>query len=72
MLRFLNLYVDRFISPIKEFAFDKLRYKQGFLYHLTQELRDGIDSKISKEIASIDPVKFENEKKYMIFVLERD
>ena len=72
MLRFLRLYVDRFIFPIKNFAFDKLRYKQGFLYHLTQELRDGIDSKITKEVASIDPVKFENEKKYMIFVLERE
>jgi cyclopropane fatty-acyl-phospholipid synthase-like methyltransferase len=71
MLRFLKLYVDRFIFPIKNFAFEKLRYKQGFLFHLTQELRDGIDHKITKEVASIDPVKFENEKKYMIFVLER-
>lgn len=72
MLRFLRLYVDRFIFPIKNFAFDKLRYKQGFLYHLTQELRDGMDYKITKEVASIDPEKFENEKKYMIFVLERE
>ena len=71
MLRFLNLYVERFIVPIKNFAFEKLKYKQGFLYHLTQELRDGMDHKIKKEVASIDPVKFENEKKYMMFVLER-
>lgn len=71
MLRFLRLYVDRFVFPLKNFAFEKLKYKQGFLYHLTQELREGIDHKIEKEVASIDPVKFENEKKYMTFVLER-
>ena len=71
MLRFLNIYVERFLFPIKNFAFEKLRYKQGFLYYLTQELREGIDGKIYKEVASIDPVKFENEKKYMIFALER-
>ena len=71
MLRLLNLYVERFLFPIKNFGFEKLRYKQGFLYYLTQELREGIDGKIYKEVASIDPVKFENEKKYMIFALER-
>jgi hypothetical protein len=57
MLKFLKLYVDRFVFLIKKIVFDKLQYKQGFLYHLTQELRDGIDSNITKEIASIDPVK---------------
>jgi len=71
MLRFLRLYVDRFIFPLKNFAFEKFRYKQGFWYYLTYEIREGIDKKIEKEVASIDPVKFENEKKYMIFVLER-
>jgi len=71
MLRLLNLYVERFLFPIKNFGFEKLRYKQGFLYYLTQEQREGIDGKIYKEVASIDPVKFENEKKYMIFALER-
>ena len=71
MLRFLRLYVDRFIFPLKNFAFEKFRYKQGFLYYLTQDLREGIDKKINKEVASIDPEKFANEKKYMIFVLEK-
>lgn len=71
MLHFLRLYVDRFIFPLKNFAFEKFRYKQGFLYYLTQDLREGIDKKINKEVASIDPEKFANEKKYMIFVLEK-
>ena len=71
MLRFLRLYVDRFMIPIKNFAFEKFRAKQGFWYHLSHDLRESVDMKINKEVASIDPVKFENEKQYMIFVLER-
>lgn len=72
MLRFLNIYVDRFLFPIKNFAFEKFRYKQAFWYYLTRHLLDSVDSKILREVAAIDPVKFENEKKYMIFVLERE
>ncbi|HLP06079.1 MAG TPA: class I SAM-dependent methyltransferase [Paludibacter sp.] len=71
MLRFLRMYIDRFVFPVKHFAFEKFKYKQGFLYYLTQDLLNGIDGKIEKEVASIDPVRFENEKKYMMFVLER-
>jgi hypothetical protein len=38
---------------------------------MTQKLRDSVDQKIEKEMASIDFLKFQKEKKYMLFVLEK-
>lgn len=70
-LKYAYMYVERFLMPIKHFALEKLRYKKGWLYYLTGNFRDKIDSKIVKESASIDPQKFINEKKYILFVLER-
>jgi hypothetical protein len=38
---------------------------------MTKSFRDSIDKKIHKEMASVDARKFENEKKYLLFVLEK-
>ncbi len=70
-LKFVNMYADRFLLPIKHYAFEKLRYKKGWLYYLTCELRKFVDKKLKKERASIDPEKFVDEKKYILFVLEK-
>jgi hypothetical protein len=71
-LSYINLYVERFLKPIKHFAYEKLRYKKPKLYYMTTSLRESIDLKINKEVAAIDPNMFLREKKYMMFVLERD
>ncbi|MFI5221547.1 MAG: SAM-dependent methyltransferase [Bacteroidia bacterium] len=70
-LRMINLYVERFILPVKEYGWNKLRYKKGWLYYLLDDLRDSVDKKFTKELASVDPEKFLREKKYVMFVLEK-
>lgn len=70
-LSFLNMYLDRFIFPLKHYAFEKLRFKKAWLYYLTGNLREKIESKIAKECAAIDVTKFLNEKKYLFFVIEK-
>ena len=49
----------------------KLKHKQGWLFYLTQELRESLSKKSKKELAALDPNKFIQEKQYMLYVLER-
>jgi cyclopropane fatty-acyl-phospholipid synthase-like methyltransferase len=71
-IAFANMYYTRILLPVKHYAFEKLRFKKGWLFYLTKNLRTSIDSKIVKEKAAIDPAQFVNEKKYMFFVLEKN
>ncbi len=70
-IKFLNMYAERFLIPLKHFAFEKLRYKKGWIYSLSEGIRNSISNKMVKEFASINPEKFLAEKKYMLFVVER-
>jgi cyclopropane fatty-acyl-phospholipid synthase-like methyltransferase len=70
-LSFINVYVDRFLYPVKHFAYEKLRYKNPLLFSMTADMQKSIDKKINKEMASIDVQKFIDEKKYMLFTLEK-
>ena len=72
MSKFIYMYAERFLIPLKHFAFEKLRYKKAWLYYLTENLRSGIDKKMTKEFAAIDPEKFLREKKYAMYVVERN
>ena len=45
---------------------------KGWLYFLTNDLRNGIDKKMQKEFAAINPEKFLKEKKYLTFVIEKN
>ncbi|MCF8429636.1 MAG: methyltransferase domain-containing protein [Bacteroidia bacterium] len=72
MSKFIYMYADRFLIPLKHFAFEKLRFKKAWLYYLTENLRSGIDKKMTKEFAAIDPEKFLREKKYAMYVVERN
>lgn len=71
-IKWINMYAERFLIPLKHFAFEKLRYKKGWLYFLTNDLRNGIDKKMQKEFAAINPEKFLKEKKYLTFVIEKN
>lgn len=70
-LRFVRFYADRFLFPLKHFGEEKLRFKAPFWYSLSQEIRDGIQQKIDREMASVDPELFLSEKIYKIIVLEK-
>lgn len=69
--KYIYLYADRFLMPIKNFAFEKLRVKKGWLYYLTNDFRITIDEKIEKEVSSIVPDIFIKDKKYLMFVIEK-
>ncbi len=71
-MKFVDMYAKRFLQPVIHYAFEKLRYKKAWIYYLTQDLKDSINKKVNKELASIDPEKFASEKKYLLFVLERN
>lgn len=70
-LRFINMYAQRFLLPVKDFAFEKLRLKKGWLYYLLGDLRESVDKKLHKELAAVDPEQFERDKRYLLMVLER-
>ena len=70
-LKFANTFIDRFIKPLALFSSEKLKYKQGWLFYLTGELRQSMSKKSQKELAALDPNKFIKEKKYMMYVLEK-
>ena len=64
-------FINRFIKPLTVFINEKLKYKQAWLYYLTNQLRSEMSEKSIKELAALDPKKFIKEKKYMFYVLER-
>ena len=70
-LAFANMYWDRFMEPIKHYAYEKLRYKKAWLYYLTRNLRDRTDIKIEKEKAAININRFISEKRYMFYVIDK-
>ena len=70
-LKVIDLYVNRFLFPLKHFGLEKLRYKKAWLYFLTGKFRENAEAKMNKELMAVDPVRFAAEKKYMLFVLEK-
>jgi hypothetical protein len=63
--------VDRLLEPIKHYGYEKLRYKNGWLFYLTGRIRASIDAKIAKERVVVDPEIFVQDKKYLFFVMEK-
>lgn len=70
-IKLASMYAERFLLPVKHFAFEKIRFKQPFLYYFVRDLKEKVDFKLTKELAAVDPVKFVDEKKYMFFVLRK-
>lgn len=70
-LKLVNVYVERFLEPLAIFGVEKMKVKMPWLYYLTGDMRDAIAKKADKEMASVDPEKFANEKKYMLYVLKK-
>ena len=70
-LKMVNVYVDRFLIPLSDYAEEKLKYKKAWLYYLTEQTRNSITGKLKKQVSLIDPEIFIAEKKYMLFVLEK-
>lgn len=70
-LKLVNMYYTRFLEPVAMFASEKMKFKQPWLYYLTQDFQGDVSKKAKKELAAVDPEKFVSEKKYMFYVLEK-
>lgn len=70
-LRFVHMYVERLLLPLKHYGYEKFRFKKPGLFYLTGNLREWIDKKVRKESSRVDPERFMNEKTYRLFVLEK-
>ena len=71
-LKFAITFINRFLSPLALFINEKIKHKQSWLFYLTEELRMKLSNKSKKELTALDPDKFIKEKKYMLYVLERE
>lgn len=70
-IKMAEMYARRFLVPLTDFGFAKLRFKKPWLYYMLQDMEGSIEKKINKEMAAIDPKLFVEQKKYMLFVLEK-
>ena len=70
-IAFANMYVERFLLPLKHFAFEKFRFKRAVLYFMANAMRKNVNNKIDSERKAIDPVEFRTNKQYQFIVLER-
>lgn len=70
-MKLVDMYANRFLLPLTHYGFEKIRFKKAWIYYLIQDLKETINKKINKELASVDPEKFAAEKKYILFVLEK-
>ena len=71
-LKLLHMYVDRYLIPLSHYAEEKFTYKKAWLFYLTKNIRQAIFVKSKKEILAIQPELFVAEKKYMLYVLQKD
>jgi cyclopropane fatty-acyl-phospholipid synthase-like methyltransferase len=71
-LKLIYMYVDRYMVPLSNYAEEKFIYKKAWLFYLTKNIRKAISEKSKKEILAIDPALFVAEKKYMLYVLQKD
>lgn len=70
-LRLVWLYAQRFLLPLKHFGLEKFRFKAPFWFFLTTPLHRNIDGKLERELAAVDPERFQREKRYLVFVIRR-
>lgn len=70
-LKVVTMYADRFLRPLEDFAFEKLRRRRAWLYYLTRDLRGALQVKLQKELGSVHPETFAREKRYLLMVLTR-
>lgn len=71
-LKLLHMYVDRYLIPLSHYAEEKFTYKKAWLFYLTKNIRQAISVKSKKEILAIQPELFVAEKKYMLYVLQKE
>ncbi|NND95351.1 MAG: methyltransferase domain-containing protein [Flavobacteriales bacterium] len=70
-LKYVEMYVNRILLPVKHFAYEKLRYKSPRIFYLSRKVRESVDKKFEKERKTIDPAVFQKERKYILMVLEK-
>ncbi len=70
-LAYIHMWAVRFGLPLMEFAFLRMRRKQPGLHHLAADLLADLRRLAEKNLETIDPVRFEADKRYVLLVMER-
>ena len=70
-LRYIHMWAERFGIPLMQFSVMRLRRKQPGLHHLMAKSFNLLEAMAGQKLATIDPVLFAREKRYMMLVMER-
>lgn len=70
-LKYVHMLAERIGIPLADFVTEKLKGKLPGLYYLIEDVWDQLNEKKDKNIEIINPDRFEQEKKYMLLVLEK-
>ena len=69
-LRFANLLAERVVVPVRNLAVNKLSIKHPGYRLAANDLIEELDSRLNKAQSGIDPVKFQQNKQYLLLALE--
>jgi cyclopropane fatty-acyl-phospholipid synthase-like methyltransferase len=70
-LKLLNMYVDRYLILLSQCAEEKFTYKKAWVFYLTKNIRQAIALKCRKEILTITPQIFSEEKNICCMFFKR-
>ncbi|MDI9312752.1 MAG: class I SAM-dependent methyltransferase, partial [Limnohabitans sp.] len=68
---YIHFLATKILVPIKNFGICKLQLKAPGLYYAIETLLSKLDSKIQKNIDTVDPKIFSANKRYILMVIER-
>ena len=70
-LKFINMLGGRVVLPVTRFILNKFKTKQPGFFYLMQDVVNKLENAANDGIESINPERFEQEKKYMFLVIKR-
>ena len=70
-LKFVDMLSRRIGLPVINFAIEKLRTKQPGFHYLLQNVTDKMKDPVNTNLETINPERFEREKKYMFLAIKR-
>ncbi|MDI9337250.1 MAG: class I SAM-dependent methyltransferase [Alphaproteobacteria bacterium] len=68
---YIHYLATKIFIPLKDFGIGKLKVKAPGLYYAVEPLLPKLDSKIQKNINTVDPQIFSANKRYILMVIER-
>ncbi len=70
-IAYAHMWGQRIALPLKEYIFSKLKTKQPGFYYALEHALESIDAGLVKNLETVNPVTFAQQKKYVLLVIER-